>query len=55
VAEGWSNRAISDRLSINERTVETHITQIFMKLGLATSPDTHRRVLAVLTLLRSAT
>ena len=54
VAEGWSNRAISDRLSINERTVETHITQIFMKLGLATSPDTHRRVLAVLTLLRSA-
>jgi DNA-binding NarL/FixJ family response regulator len=54
VAEGWSNRAISDKLSINERTVETHITQIFMKLGLATSPDTHRRVLAVLTLLRSA-
>jgi DNA-binding NarL/FixJ family response regulator len=54
VAEGWSNRAISERLSINERTVETHITQIFMKLGLATSPDTHRRVLAVLTLLRSA-
>jgi len=54
VAEGWSNRAIGDRLSINERTVETHITQIFMKLGLATSPETHRRVLAVLTLLRSA-
>jgi DNA-binding NarL/FixJ family response regulator len=54
VAEGWSNRAISDRLSINERTVETHITQIFMKLGLATSPETHRRVLAVLTFLRSA-
>lgn len=54
LAEGCSNRAISDRLSINERTVETHITQIFMKLGLETSPDTHRRVLAVLTFLRSA-
>jgi DNA-binding NarL/FixJ family response regulator len=54
LAEGCSNRAISERLSINERTVETHITQIFMKLGLETSPDTHRRVLAVLTFLRSA-
>jgi DNA-binding NarL/FixJ family response regulator len=54
VAEGWSNRAIGERLSINERTVETHITQIFMKLGLTTSAETHRRVLAVLTLLRSA-
>lgn len=55
LAEGLSNKAISGRLSVNDRTVETHITQIFMKLGLTTSPDTHRRVLAVLTLLRSST
>jgi DNA-binding NarL/FixJ family response regulator len=55
LAEGLSNKAISERLSINDRTVETHITQIFMKLGLTSSPDTHRRVLAVLTLLRSST
>lgn len=54
VAEGLSNRGIGERLSINDRTVETHIAQIFMKLGLTNSPDIHRRVLAVLTLLRAA-
>ncbi|MGI9031872.1 MAG: LuxR C-terminal-related transcriptional regulator [Ilumatobacteraceae bacterium] len=54
LAEGLSNRAIAERLVINERTIETHINQIFVKLGLETSPETHRRVLAVLTFLRSA-
>jgi DNA-binding NarL/FixJ family response regulator len=53
VAEGLSNRAIAEQLVINERTVETHITQIFSKLGLVDSRDLHRRVLAVLMLLRS--
>ena len=36
-----------------ERTVEAHVTQILLKLGLAESPDQHRRVLAVLTFLRA--
>lgn len=53
VAEGLSNRAIADRLFINDRTVETHIAQIFGKLHIPASPDGHRRVLAVLRLLRS--
>jgi DNA-binding NarL/FixJ family response regulator len=53
IAEGLSNRAIAARLSITERTVEAHVTQIFMKLGLPESPDQHRRVLAVLTFLRA--
>jgi DNA-binding NarL/FixJ family response regulator len=38
---------------VTERTVEAHVTQILLKLGLAESPDQHRRVLAVLTFLRA--
>ena len=53
VAEGRSNRAIAAELYITERTVEAHITQVFMKLGLREQPRTHRRVLAVLTYLRA--
>lgn len=53
VAEGLSNRGIAQRLVITERTVEAHVKQIFQKLGLAASPDSHRRVLAVIAYLRS--
>jgi DNA-binding NarL/FixJ family response regulator len=53
VAEGLSNRAIAARLVVTERTVEAHVGQIFTKLRLPESPDAHRRVLAVLTFLRS--
>ncbi len=52
VAEGMSNRALASRLFVTERTVEAHVTQIFMKLGLAESAEQHRRVLAVLAFLR---
>jgi len=55
VAEGLSNRAIAARLFVTERTIEAHVKQIFLKLGLDTDPDSHRRVLAVLAYLRSAT
>jgi DNA-binding NarL/FixJ family response regulator len=53
IAEGLSNRAIADRLYLSERTVEAHVTQIFLKLELPESPDRHRRVLAVVAFLRS--
>ncbi|HYN56878.1 MAG TPA: response regulator transcription factor [Motilibacterales bacterium] len=53
VAEGLSNKAISERLFVTERTVEAHITAVFGKLGLGTDPTRHRRVLAVLAYLRT--
>ncbi len=52
MAEGLSNQAIGDRLFVGQKTVESHIASIFTKLGLLPT-DGHRRVLAVLTHLRS--
>jgi DNA-binding NarL/FixJ family response regulator/class 3 adenylate cyclase len=53
MAEGRSNQAISERMVLSPKTVEGHVRNIFTKLGLADTPDDHRRVLAVLTFLRS--
>ena len=53
MAEGRSNGAIAERLFITLRAVEKHVTSIFGKLRLPASTDDHRRVLAVLTYLRS--
>jgi DNA-binding NarL/FixJ family response regulator len=53
MAEGRSNQAIARRLVVTERAVEKHVTSIFEKLGLVAAADDHRRVLAVLTFLRS--
>jgi len=53
MAEGRSNRAIAERLVVTARAVEKHVTSIFLKLRLTESAEDHRRVLAVLTLLRS--
>jgi DNA-binding NarL/FixJ family response regulator len=53
IAEGHSNQAISARLFLSTKTIEAHIHQIFLKLGLQASPDQHRRVLAVLAFLRA--
>ncbi|MEV4081268.1 response regulator transcription factor [Nonomuraea fuscirosea] len=48
MAQGLSNAVIAQRLSLSEGSVSKYTTQIFAKLGLAPSPDTHRRVMAVL-------
>jgi DNA-binding NarL/FixJ family response regulator len=48
IAEGRSNLAIAERLRVTESTVEKHVSHIFSKLGIAPTPDNHRRVLAVL-------
>ncbi|WP_456844684.1 LuxR C-terminal-related transcriptional regulator [Cellulomonas sp. P5_C6] len=55
VAEGLTNDAIARRLTISDRTVETHVTSVLLKLGLDLDSSTHRRVGAVLTYLRYAT
>jgi DNA-binding NarL/FixJ family response regulator len=54
LAEGFSNKGLAQRLFITERTVEAHVKQIFLKLGLAADPESHRRVLAVLAYLRAS-
>jgi DNA-binding NarL/FixJ family response regulator len=48
VAEGLSNQAIADELSIALRSAEKHVSTIFTKLGLPATGGEHRRVLAVL-------
>jgi DNA-binding NarL/FixJ family response regulator len=53
MAEGYSNQAIADRMSLSEKTIESYNGTIFGKLALEPAPDVHRRVLAVLTFLQA--
>jgi DNA-binding NarL/FixJ family response regulator len=52
MAEGRSNAGIAEALAVTPAAVEKHVTRIFSKLELPQEPGDHRRVLAVLTLLR---
>jgi DNA-binding NarL/FixJ family response regulator len=49
MAEGRSNRAIGEQLTVGLKTVETHVSRVFTKLGLNEDRYGNRRVLAVLT------
>ena len=54
MAEGRSNGGIARELFLSAKGVEKHVAAIFAKLGLPTDATSHhRRVLAVLTYLRS--
>ncbi len=54
MAEGRSNTGIAAQLFVTPKAVEKHIANIFSKLGLQEDgSEHHRRVLAVLTYLRS--
>ena len=53
IAEGRSNAGIAHELVVTVAAVERHVTSIFDKLGVHKPPDQHRRVLAVLTYLRT--
>ncbi|GAA0222786.1 response regulator transcription factor [Actinomadura nitritigenes] len=53
IAEGHSNTAIAQILTVAEVTVGKHVGNILTKLDLPLTDDKNRRVLAVLTYLRS--
>jgi len=53
MAEGLTDRGISERLYVTPKTTETHIRHIFAKLAIPATPAHNRRVNAVLTYLRS--
>jgi DNA-binding CsgD family transcriptional regulator len=48
MAQGKSNAGIAKALYITEGSVEKHISNILLKLGLSVEVESHRRVLAVL-------
>jgi DNA-binding NarL/FixJ family response regulator len=52
MAQGLTNSGIAERLVISDRTVESHVRRLFIKLDIPESATEHRRVLAVLAHLR---
>ena len=52
MAQGRSNASIARALTITERAVIQHASNIYDQLGLPPNDDDHRRVLAVIRYLR---
>jgi DNA-binding NarL/FixJ family response regulator len=52
MAQGKTNAAVAESLSVSESAVEKYANAIFSKLGLTEEPQVHRRVAAVITFLR---
>lgn len=53
MAEGRSNQAIETQMFLSSKTIEAHVRSLFIKLDLLPAAEDNRRVLAVLTYLRS--
>ena len=53
MAEGRSNQGIAKELKLATKTVDSHVEHLLTKMRLEASADEHRRVLAVLELLRA--
>jgi DNA-binding NarL/FixJ family response regulator len=47
MAQGRSNAAIAEQLEVSEKAIVRHTSNIYDELGLGSSPQDHRRVLAV--------
>lgn len=54
MAQGKTNLAIAEALSLSSSAIEKHINAIFLKFGLSEETQVHRRVAAVLTFLRES-
>jgi DNA-binding NarL/FixJ family response regulator len=48
MAAGRTNASIAQTLYLSERSVEKHISAVFLKLGLVDEGEINRRVMAVL-------
>lgn len=53
MAEGYTNSSMAQRLSLSERTVESHVNNIFSKLNLTSEVTHNPRVMAVLLFLQA--
>ena len=52
MVQGLASSGIAKGLWLSDRTVETHVANIMLKLGLDERADDNRRVLAVLRVLQ---
>jgi DNA-binding NarL/FixJ family response regulator len=52
MAQGYSNDSICNQLVISRRIVESQVSTVFAMLGIVESPESSRRVLAVLAYLQ---